>query len=159
AAYFYAYRPYLETFGLNSGYGYFSDGDFSDHLKWFCIEYEDGRKRWYKTSQRNLSPLDPLQVDVVRRSHLAWYSGSFSAEDPSEDETRNRLTRSRGENGIPLRPSNPQNSQYRRPENYVRDHVLPSFVRYLCMQEDAKHTDGKARIKSVKVYDVIHRIP
>jgi hypothetical protein len=155
---FFVYRPYLQFIHLDSGYGFFWREPISERLKWFCIEYEDGSKHWHKMPQRLEKMSDPLGLRTARYIEMAYYSARYSADEPSDDVKKERVLRAEGKNAIPFHPARSTESQYRPPENWVRDHVLPSMVRHLCKERRAQHPDGMSRIKSVKVYDVVHRI-
>src|SRR5262245_5904814 len=157
-AYHFVYRPYLQFIGLNSGYGYFALGPAPEHSTWFCIEYEQGHKRWYKLLEMGDARLDPMGLAMRRRSEMTYYCGSYSTNEPSEYQKTARELRCEGKNGIPFHPSLSRLSQFRPTNEYVHDHALPSLIRHLCKQTEVQHPDGKTCIKSVRVYDVVHRI-
>jgi hypothetical protein len=149
------YRPYLEFTYLDYSYQFNSYGKWVSHFKWFCIVYENGDTGWYKLREPRLEGWDPLGIQGQRYLELAVDSGSYADDDPSDDDKRKRLGHA---NVIPLHADRTVTYQYKETGQFVQFQQLPALTRHLCHRHDVQHPDGHTRIKSVKVYDVVHRI-
>src|SRR5262245_21364372 len=78
----------------------------------------------------------------MRRARLEA-SGGFGA--PGEHAT------------IPIHPDiTPKELQYRLPSVLNREHLLPSYVRFVANLEENRHDDGETEIDTIKIYLVEH---
>jgi hypothetical protein len=162
------YRAYQQCVYLTNAYHFYSPEPGPAYMLWFCIYYdnddngkaETAEARWITLPNRPGDMKDPLAITYYRR--LSVTATAFSpAQIPglSDDVTRARILRTQGKNGIPLHPEfMPMQNQYLMPQDNVRYHMLPAFVKHLSKSKEAQHGDPNVKIKWIKVYMVEHKI-
>jgi hypothetical protein len=115
---------------------------------------------WITLPKRPGDMIDPLSLTYYRRlSITATAYAPTQVQTLPDDVYRARILATQGKNGIPLHPEfMPLTLQYLVPQDQVRYHMLPSFVRHVAKSPEAQHNDPNVKIKWIKVYMVEHRI-
>jgi hypothetical protein len=162
------YRAYQQCMYLTNAYHFYSPEPGPAYMLWFCVYYdnddegkaETAEARWVTLPKRPDDMVDPLSITYYRRlSITATAYAPSQIQSLPEDVTRARILRTQGKNGIPLHPQfMPMQNQYLMPQDQVRYHMLPSFVKHLAKSQEAQHGDPNVKIKWIKVYMVTHSI-
>lgn len=168
---FRVYRPYLQFMYLNNAYHFYAPEPGPTPLLWFCIEYDtdqDGRNlRWVKVpalDQNGVarrpdgSRLWP-NLEYTRRLSLAESANlPRSAPNPLVFqlllEHRQRAGQLRQ---IPMRNDMYADMQYREPSDTSKLYIR-SYVRHVAGRYSQFETKPNLKIKSIKVYKVIHQL-
>ncbi|HEV3146789.1 MAG TPA: hypothetical protein VGZ47_23080, partial [Gemmataceae bacterium] len=161
------YRPYLQCVYLTNAYHFYSPEPGPAYMLWFCVYYDNDDKNtdtaeaiWITLPKRPGDMIDPLSLTYYRRlSITATAYAPTQVQTLPDDVYRARILATQGKNGIPLHPEfMPLTLQYLVPQDQVRYHMLPSFVRHVAKSPEAQHNDPNVKIKWIKVYMVEHRI-
>jgi hypothetical protein len=144
------FRPHLVFCYTNNAYQFYSPDPGPASLLWFCVEYQDGEKTWYKSPRKPETHLDPLSVEFFRRLSMVDainqnVSLPFVPTDIIQD--RQQLI-----SQYPIHPDYPLAQQYFVPQPMAR-RTLASYVRHIIFIHG-----GPEKVRSVKVYRVLHRM-
>lgn len=143
------FRPHLVFCYTNNAYQFYSPDPGPASLVWCCIEFEDGKKTWYKMPRKPESRLDPMGVEFFRRLSLTEaVNQNHSINGPPQAAMDRRGLR----NDIPPHPEMATHEQYRLPQEISR-RTLASYARHL-----GKEYGAISPVKSIKIYRVLHRM-
>lgn len=143
------FRPHLVFCYTNNAYQFYSPDPGPASLLWFLVEFEDGKKTWYKMPRKPESRLDPMAVEFFRRLSLTEaVNQNLSIPGPPAAAVDRRRLRT----DIPLHPGMETADQYRLPQELAR-RILSSYARHL---SNAYGAHGP--VKSIKIYRVLHRM-
>jgi hypothetical protein len=149
----YIYRPYLEFMYLSNAYHFYAPEPGPPTLIWAYVKYEDGSGQWVKLPRRQDYP---LAVEYQRRLSLTESVNQLLPPNGAPAEVRSRRLEGWTQHGIPGHPSMAENMQYREPTIYSK-RMLESYSRYLA-RITPHHDDPSIKVKSVKIYRVIHAL-
>jgi hypothetical protein len=174
-------RPYVQFVYLTNAYHFYSPEPGPAHILWFCINYDtpleeegekdvDGKPKiektkieqgsWFTLPRRPEDMKDPLSLSYYRRLSITEtaYAPAEMGE-PTGEQMRARISRASGKDGIRFHPEfRPETRQFLPPNQEVRDHILPEYVKHVARDPEAQHTNPHIKIKSIKVYMVTHRL-
>ena len=172
------YRPYLEFMYLNNAYHFYAPEPGPASYLWFRMFYEapDGRQfaHWYKVPDVDDRGYHRNAVALEYQRILALTENAVPTDQtPNTSETAamyaRRLEHSanlpapllgqdplpKKDLGVPMHPFIPHMQQYLLP-NLNSKVIVASYARHVCRMPHPQHPDWK--IKSVKVYRVVHMI-
>jgi hypothetical protein len=153
------YRPYMQFMYLTNAYHFYSPEPGPANVMWFCIYYDNGDTRWYKTPRRPEDMTDPLLLSYYRRLAITQQIETpGSVGSVSEDILQGRSLRAQGkEDAIPFHPEiQPIAAQFRVPNDTVRHQLVPAYIRFVARANP--HDDPARKIVSIKMYRVEHHI-
>lgn len=167
---YYVYRPYLQFMYLNNAYHFYAPEPGPTPLLWFCIEYEedqDGRNlRWVKVPSLDADGVARRpdgtrlwpNLEYTRRLSLA--EGANLPRNPPNPLLLQFLLTQRQQagqrHGIPMRDDIYINDQYREPSDTSKLYIR-SYARHVA-QRYRHELKPDLKVKSVKVYKVIHQL-
>jgi hypothetical protein len=143
------FRPHLVFCYTNNAYQFYSPDPGPASLLWFLVEFEDGKKTWFKMPRKPESRLDPMAVEFFRRLSLTEaVNQNLSIPGPPAAAIDRRRLRT----DIPLHSGMDLAEQYRLPQELSR-RLLSSYARHLGTAYGAH-----GPVKSIKIYRVLHRM-
>jgi hypothetical protein len=183
------YRPYLEFMYLNNAYHFYSPDPGPATYLWFRLTYEDEQDKthgdWYKipefddsgrhkdavalTYQRILALTEnvthkttpPPDTEIYRDEYgqtktrpAPWFERRVKYSPQYKERVGDPLPANALK--IPFHPHVPLPNQYEPPVPAVKT-ILQSYARHACRRHHPEHPEW--RVKSVKVYRVVHIIP
>ncbi|HWY87465.1 MAG TPA: hypothetical protein VNX28_12105 [Gemmataceae bacterium] len=180
------YQPYLEFMYLNNAYHFYAPEPGPASYLWFRMYYEDPQGKlwahwnkipdvddegWHKNTlaleyQRMLAVTENVTYPEPAPNMYAtqadgnivyapWYADRL-AHSPNQVAIIGQEDMNRESLKIPFHSSIPYPQQYSKPNANCRA-LLRSYARHVCLEPHPEHANWK--IKKVKIYRVVHRIP
>jgi hypothetical protein len=154
------YRPYLNFMYLNNAYHFYSPEPGPPMLLWFRIEYKGGKSRWVEVP--NLQEAHS-KLGFLRQLALTESTNNLNYQAPRDFELRLQRRFDAGrrfqDGPVPMLdvPGAPRNNEYREPQPYSKL-MIRSYARYVARHYPCEE-DPDLKVKSVKVYRIMHEIP
>lgn len=152
------YRPYLYFMYLTNAYHFYSPDPGPATLEWYYIKFEDGTGEWYRLAEKSdFSTRQEYQrMLAITESTNYLVNPNFSNADWDAKVLARRTAGATNSTPIPISMQIPVVQQYREP-NYVSKAMIKCYAQYVA--EHYKNSkDPDLKIKSVKVYRVVHDI-
>ncbi|MFL5245672.1 MAG: hypothetical protein ACJ8FY_26550 [Gemmataceae bacterium] len=152
------FRPYLYFMYLTNAYHFYSPDPGPATLLWFYVKFEDGTGEWYRLADKKDFG---TRQEYQRMLAITESTNQVTAQLPPDNIWDAKvLARKNAGNfnkeQIPLSRDYAIGTQYREPNIQSRD-MTASYAQYVANHYHSQK-DPNLKVKSVKVYRVIHII-